>query len=118
VSGGLIIEYRARFEGEWRASMCPTKSRVFAASNAAVIATDTVALLFPTASVNGVSIRVTRSLHSHVAPGECYKRRSFDSHSSAPPATGKQARLSIVFPMSFRDDAAAFMHMHAPAAPA
>jgi len=42
-----------------------------------VIAIDTVALLFPVVSLNGVSIRVTRSLHSHVVSGECYVRFAF-----------------------------------------
>lgn len=62
--------------------------------NSALIAIDTVALLFPAASLNGVSIRVGRFIHT--------SRRvnvTFDSHSSVPLATANTV-ASIAFPMS------------------
>lgn len=76
-----------------------------------LIAIDTVALFFPVASLNGVSIRVTRSLHSHVASSECYVRFAFIRSAGYRKQRGVY-RLSHV--PRFSD---AFMHMYTPATP-
>jgi len=78
-----------------------------------LIAIDTVALLFPVVSLNGVSIRVTRSLHSHVVSGECYERSIRIHPFRWLPQTAW--RLSP-FPCPPRCSDA-FIHMHTPATP-